>query len=154
VANLPVLDSSRVVAALRGAFARDSGRQAVLSLAAEKIRAAGSPYTSVYLYMLHDNELVLEAFAGRETEHTRIPVGVGVCGTAVATREDQNVPDVRAVQNYLACNAWTRSELVVLIRRGDLILGQIDIDSDVPAPFTPEEEGAVKQVADALAILL
>ena len=68
--------------------------------------------------MLHGEELVLEAFAGRETDHTRIPVGQGVCGTAVATGEDQNVPDVRAVANYIACNTWTRSELVVLIRRG------------------------------------
>jgi GAF domain-containing protein len=151
---MPILDSERLVAALRGAFARDEGRQELLRIAAEKIRAAGAPYTSVYLYMLHGDELVLEAFSGRQTDHTRIPVGVGVCGTAVATREDQNVPDVRAVGNYLACNAWTRSELVVLIRRGNLILGQIDIDSDVPDPFTPEEEAAVKQVADALAILL
>jgi GAF domain-containing protein len=151
---LAVLDSQRIVAALRGAFAREEGRQALLRLAAEKIQAAGSPYTSVYLYMLHGNELILEAFAGRETEHTRIPVGTGVCGTAVASGQDQNVPDVRAVQNYLACNTWTRSELVVLIRRGSLILGQIDIDSDVPDPFTPEEEAEVKRVADALAILL
>jgi L-methionine (R)-S-oxide reductase len=151
---VPVLDSPKIVAALRGAFAREEGRTALLHLAAEKIRAAGPPYTSVYLYMLHGNELVLEAFSGRETDHTRIPVGVGVCGTAVASRQDQNVPDVRAVDNYLACNAWTRSELVVLIRRGGLILGQIDIDSDLPAPFTPEEEAAVRQVADALAVLL
>src|SRR3954468_4040513 len=147
---MPILESSRIVAALRGAFARDAGREELLQIAAEKIRAAGPPYTSVYLYMLHGNELVLEAFAGRETDHTRIPVGVGVCGTAVATREDQNVPDVRAAENYLACNAWTRSELVVLIRRGELILGQIDIDSDVPDPFTGEEEAEVKAVADAL----
>jgi L-methionine (R)-S-oxide reductase len=149
-----VLDSDRVIAALRGSFAREEGRETLLRTAAEKIRAAGSPYTSVYLYMLHGQELVLEAFAGRETEHTRIPVGVGVCGAAVATGKDQNVPDVLAVENYLACNAWTRSELVVLIRRGNLILGQIDIDSDVSDPFTPEEEAAVKRVADALAILL
>jgi hypothetical protein len=66
-------------------------------------------------------------------------VGKGVCGTAVATGEDQNVPDVRAIENYIACNAWTRSELVVLIRRGATILGQIDVDSDEPDPFTPEE---------------
>jgi L-methionine (R)-S-oxide reductase len=149
-----VLDSQRVVAALRGAFAREVGREGLLRLAAEKIRAAGSPYTSVYLYMLHGDELVLEAYSGRETDHTCIPVGQGVCGTAVASGKDQNVPDVRAVENYLACNAWTRSELVVLIRRGSLILGQIDIDSDVPDPFTPEEEAAVRQVADALAVLL
>lgn len=151
---MAILDSSRIVAALRGAFARNVGREGLLRLAAERIQSAGPPYTSVYLYMLHENELVLEAFAGRETEHTRIPVGVGVCGTAVASRMDQNVPDVRAVENYLACNAWTRSELVVLIRRGDLILGQIDIDSDLPDPFTPDEEAEVKRVADALGILL
>ncbi|HSJ75603.1 MAG TPA: GAF domain-containing protein [Gemmatimonadales bacterium] len=151
---MPVLDSERIIAALRGAFARDEGREALLRLAAEKIRAAGAPYTSVYLYMLQGNELVLEAFSGRETDHTRIPVGVGVCGTAVASKQDQNVPDVRAIENYLACNVWTRSELVVLIRRGSLILGQIDVDSDVPDPFTPDEEAAVRRVADALAILL
>jgi L-methionine (R)-S-oxide reductase len=151
---LPVLDGARVVASLRGAFAREVSREELLRTAAEKIRAAGSPYTSVYLYMLHGNELVLEAYAGRETEHTRIPVGMGVCGTAVTSGQDQNVPDVSAVGNYIACNAWTRSELVVLIRRGTTILGQIDIDSDVPNPFTQEEEAAVREVADALAILL
>jgi GAF domain-containing protein len=151
---MPVLDGGRVVAALRGAFAREVSREELLKIAAEKIRAAGPPYTSVYLYMLHGSELVLEAFAGRETDHTRIPVGTGVCGTAVATGQDQNVPDVTAIGNYLACNTWTKSELVVLIRRGATILGQIDIDSDVHDPFTPEEEAAVRQVADALAILL
>jgi GAF domain-containing protein len=151
---MAVLDAGRVVAALRGAFARDVSRTELLRTAADKIRAAGPPYTSVYLYMLHGSELLLEAYSGRETEHTRIPVGTGVCGTAVSTGRDQNVPDVTAVGNYLACNTWTRSELVVLIRRGDTILGQIDIDSDVPDPFTPEEEAQVKQVADALAVLL
>lgn len=104
--------------------------------------------------MLHGQELVLEAYAGRETPHTRIPVGVGVCGTAVATGRDQNVPDVGAVGNYLACNLDTKAELVVLIRRGRTILGQIDVDSDVPAGFGEKEHADVKQVADALAILL
>jgi GAF domain-containing protein len=148
------LAADKVIASLRGAFARGVDRVELLRTAAEKIRAAGEPYTSVYLYMLHGSELVLEAYAGRETDHTRIPVGKGVCGTAIATGEDQNVPDVRAISNYLACNTWTRSELVVLIRRGATILGQIDVDSDVPDPFTPDEEAAVRRVADALAVLL
>src|SRR4029079_17206917 len=146
---MPLLDADRVIAALRGTFAREAGRQELLRTAAEKIRAAGPPYTSVYLYMLHGDQLLLEAYAGRETDHTRIPVGQGVCGTAVASGEDQNVPDVRAIDNYIACNSWTRSELVVLIRRGDLILGQIDIDSDEPDPFTPAETAEVRRVADA-----
>jgi GAF domain-containing protein len=149
-----VLDSERIVAALRGAFAREVGRTGLLQLAADRMQAAGPPYTSVYLYMLHGDQLELEAYAGRETEHTRIAVGHGVCGTAVATGEDQNVGDVRSIGNYIACNAFTRSELVVLIRRGKTILGQIDVDSDVPNPFTPEEEAAVKQIADGLAVLL
>ncbi len=149
-----MLDAERVVAALRGAFAREEGRHALLGLAAERIRAAGPPYTSVYLYMLHGGELVLEASSGRETDHVRIPVGRGVCGTAVATGEDQNVGDVTAVGNYLACNLETRSELVVLIRRGSAILGQIDIDSDVTGPFAEDEVAAVRRVAEALAVLL
>jgi len=149
-----VLDTDRIVAGLRGAFARDAGRKALLQYAADRIQAAGPPYTSVYLYMLHGEELVLEAFAGRETEHTRIAVGHGVCGTAVATGQDQNVGDVRSISNYIACNTFTRSELVVLIRRGPLILGQIDVDSDQPDPFTPDEEAAVRRVAEALAVLL
>ena len=151
---MPVLAADRIVAVLRGAFAREVGREGLLTLAAQRIREAGPPYTSVYMYMLHGDELVLEAWDGRETDHVRIPVGKGVCGTAVATREDQNVPDVRAVENYIACNTWTRSELVVLIRRGETILGQIDVDSDVPDPFTPAEEAEVRKVADALAVLL
>jgi len=151
---MAVLMGDKIVAALRGGFTRDLTRTELLELAAGRIRDAGSPYTSVYLYMLHGDELVLEAYAGRETEHTRIPVGKGVCGTAVATGRDQNVGNVRAIGNYLACNLFTRSELVVLIRRGELILGQIDVDSDVDDPFTPEEVAEVRKVADALAVLL
>lgn len=151
---MPVLNGDSVVAALRGGFARDLGRAELLRLAAERIRAAGGPYTSVYMYMLRDGELILEAYDGRETEHTRIAVGHGVCGTAVSEGRDQNIGDVRSIENYIACNVWTRSELVVLIRRGAVILGQIDIDSDQPDPFTPEEEAEVRKVADALAVLL
>ena len=150
----PVLESQPILAGLRGLFCKDAPRQALLQYTADRIQAAGAPYTSVYLYMLHGDELLLEAWSGRHTEHTRIPVGKGVCGTAVATGEDQNVGDVRAIGNYIACNTFTRSELVVLIRRGKTILGQIDVDSDVPDPFTADEEAAVRAVADGLAVLL
>ena len=146
--------TSPIVRALRAAHLHDASRAELLQLACDRLRGLGAPYTSVYAYMLHDGELVLEAFAGRETEHTRIPVGQGVCGTAVATGEDQNVPDVAAVGNYLACNLETKSELVVLIRRGQTTLGQLDIDSDVSAGFTEPHHRAVKDIADALAVLL
>ncbi len=151
---MAALDADRVVAALRGAFARGEGRESLLRAAAERIRASGPPYTSVYLYMLHGGELVLEGYSGRATDHLRIPVGTGVCGTAVATGQDQNVGDVASLGNYLACNLETKSELVVLIRRGPAVLGQIDVDSDVAGPFPADEVEAVRRVAEALAVLL
>jgi len=147
-------EAGKIVRALRAAHLHDIGRRGLLQMACDRLRARGAPYTSVYAYMLHGNELALESHAGRDTDHTRIPVGKGVCGTAVATGQDQNVPDVTAAGNYLACNAFTKSELVVLIRRGDDILGQLDIDSDVPAGFGEKEYAEVKEVADALAVLL
>jgi L-methionine (R)-S-oxide reductase len=149
-----MLATSPIVRALRAAHLHDASRAELLRLACDRLRSLGAPFTSVYAYMLHEGELVLEAFSGRQTEHTRIPVGQGVCGTAVATGEDQNVPDVAAIGNYLACNLETKSELVVLIRRGQTTLGQLDIDSDVPAGFTASHHRAVKEVADALAVLL
>ena len=81
----------------------------------------------------------------------RSPVGTGVCGTAVATGKNQNVPDVGAVDNYLSCNPGVKSELVVLIRAGKEIFGQIDIDSRTPAAFSDDDELAVQMIADKLA---
>lgn len=150
----PVLKPEPIVRALQGAFCRDASRQELLQLVASKMRAAGPPYTGVYLYMLHGETLKLEAFDGRPTEHTEIPVGAGICGKAVAELRDLNVPDVSQATGYLACSIETKSELVVLIRRHQEVLGQIDVDSDVPQGFSAAEEDAVREVADALAVLL
>ena len=148
------LDSDAVVRALQGAYAREVGRQGLLELAAQKIQAAGPPYTGVYMYMVHDDQLALEAFAGRPTDLTTIPVGTGMCGLAVAEKRDINVSDVSQAEGYLSCSLETQSELVVLIRRHDEILGQIDIDSDLLDGFSDDEHRAVKTVADALAVFL
>jgi L-methionine (R)-S-oxide reductase len=107
------------------------------------------------IYVLKGKTLELGPFIGAATEHTRIPVGKGICGLAVAENRDQNVPDVHSAKNYLACSLETKSELVVLIRDSqgpnpDKILGQIDIDSHSPNAFGPEEEEAVRKVAQEL----
>src|SRR3989442_3122253 len=128
--------ASGIVRALRAAHLHDATRSELLGLACGRIRALGAPYTSVYAYMLHGDELVLEAYAGRDTPHTRIPIGRGVCGTAVATGRDQNVPDVTAAGNYFACNLETKSEPEVPIPRGHTILGHMHADSHVRAGAT------------------
>ena len=105
----------------------------------------------VGIYVLKGKFLELGPYIGAKTDHKRIAVGKGVCGTAVAQNQDQNVPDVKSHGNYLACSIETQSELVVLVRdRKGKILGQIDIDSHTRNAFGPEEEKTVRRVADEL----
>ncbi|MHB8572406.1 MAG: GAF domain-containing protein [Candidatus Dormibacteria bacterium] len=124
-----------------------------LAAAARVIRAAAPHYTGVYLYGVEGDELVLRAHAGRDTDHVRIPVGQGVCGAAVALGEDQLVADVTADPRYIACSIETRSEVVVLARHAGRIVGQIDIDSDVPAAFTDLDLHSLEQAARLIAPL-
>jgi GAF domain-containing protein len=109
-------------------------------------------WTGIY-ELFPDDVLRLGPFVGPPTDHVFICVGRGVCGTAVAEKRNMNIPDVRRITNYLACSATTRSELVVLIRTGDVIHAQIDIDSNEVAAFDDEAMAQVQQVADWLAVL-
>jgi L-methionine (R)-S-oxide reductase len=107
-------------------------------------------WTGVYL-LGKDDELWLHNYIGEPTDHAKIPVGTGVCGRAVAERTNLNIPDVTAEENYLVCSPDIQSELVVLIRAGDDIFGQIDIDSEEKAAFTEDDEVALIGIADKLA---
>ncbi|HEY6221543.1 MAG TPA: GAF domain-containing protein, partial [Candidatus Eisenbacteria bacterium] len=107
-------------------------------------------WTGIY-ELFSDNVLRLGPYVGSPTDHVFIGVGNGVCGTAVAEKRNLNIPDVREISNYLACSAETRSELVVLIRSGDRIHAQIDIDSHQVGAFTDDAVAMVQRVADWLA---
>lgn len=107
-------------------------------------------WTGIY-ELFEDQMLRLGPFVGAPTDHVFIGVGNGVCGTAVAQGRNMNVPDVREITNYLACSTETRSELVVLIRDGEKIYGQIDIDSHRVAAFDEKTVAEVQRVADWLA---
>ncbi len=121
-----------------------------LDRAAAVIRAMAPHYTGVYLYRLEGDELVLRGLAGRPSPHERIPVGTGICGTAVARNEDIVVPDVALDDRYLACSPQTRSEAVVLVRHRGEVVGQIDIDSDVFDPFDQGDLTLLQALADEL----
>jgi L-methionine (R)-S-oxide reductase len=122
-----------------------------LGSAVRYIAALSPRFNWVGIYELRGKYLELGPFIGAPTDHKKIKVGEGVCGTAVAEDADQNVPDVRSRKNYLSCSLDTRSELVVLVRnRAGKILGQIDIDSHTLNAFGPDEEQAVKKVAGEL----
>ncbi|ARU39887.1 hypothetical protein CCB80_01540 [Armatimonadetes bacterium Uphvl-Ar1] len=103
------------------------------------------------IYILRGEMLHLDAYVGAATDHTEIPVGRGVCGTAVAENKNQVIVDVRELSNYLSCSAFTRSELVVLIRNGETILGQIDIDGHEIGAFDAQDERFLEDLAALLA---
>lgn len=124
---------------------------AALRSAVEHLAGLSPKFNWVGIYLLRGDTLELGPYVGAPTEHTRIRVGVGVCGTAVARNEDMNVDDVSSTENYLACSIETASELVVLIRnQAGQVVGQIDIDSHTRAAFGAQEEEAVRKVAKQL----
>ena len=147
------LDSGEVVLALQEM--RDEGHlsDALLRKAVRSIDEADDRFNWVSVYLLNEaeEELWLHNYMGPGTDHAKIPVGTGVCGRAVAERTNLNIADVSAEENYLVCSPDTRSELVILIRAGEEIFGQIDVDSDDEAAFTEEDEMALISIADKLA---
>jgi len=111
-------------------------------------------YTWAGIYLLEGDELVLGPFLGKPSPHTRIPIGRGICGAAVRERDTIVVDDVNADSRYLACSLETRSEIVVPIMSGERVLGEIDIDSDQPAAFGPDDKELLESVASLLAPIL
>ena len=109
-------------------------------------------YSWVGIYWVQDHDLVLGPWKGPQaTEHTRIPIGTGVCGAAAASGRTEVVDDVSADPRYLACFSATRSEIVVPIVRDGRVIGEIDIDSDRLAAFGPEDQRFLEEVAALIA---
>ena len=101
-------------------------------------------------YRMVDGELVLGPFQGKAA-CIRIAVGKGVCGTAAATRETQLVEDVHAFPGHIACDAASRSELVVPIVIDGRLIGVLDLDSPEPARFDREDAAGCEKLVALLA---
>src|SRR4051812_22257571 len=129
---------------------RDEGylSDAILRESVKQIKVSDTRYHWVGVYLLNPQEqmLWLHNYMGEGTEHAQIAVGQGVCGTAVAERKNQNIGDVSKVENYLACSPHVQSELVVLIRAGDDIFGQFDINSHEERAFGKTDEENLQAV--------
>lgn len=101
-------------------------------------------------YRMVNGELVLGPFIGRPA-CIRIAVGQGVCGAAAATRETQLVADVHAFPGHIACDADTRSELVVPVVRNGQVVAVIDLDSPLAARFDADDADGVERLASRIA---
>jgi len=142
----------QLVAELEHLVVEEAELSTILETAMRELHETNPRFDWTGIYELFpDGVLRLGPFVGAPTDHVFIGAGNGVCGTAVAEQRNINVPDVRQVDNYLACSAETRSELVVLIRSGETIHAQIDIDSHSVAAFDEQTVRDVERVAEVLA---
>jgi GAF domain-containing protein len=145
--------SQAVLSEIDDALETIEGRDALLHATMNVIARRLPHYNWVGVYMLDGGVLNLGPYVGAKTEHVLIPVGKGICGTAVSEDRNLVVDDVRAVDNYLACSLETRSEIVVLIRAAETgqILGQIDADGHTVGAFNASDESLLTNIAEKLA---
>ena len=101
-------------------------------------------------YRRIDDELVLGPFQGK-TACIRIAIGAGVCGTAASSGEVQRVADVHAFPGHIACDADSRSELVVPVVKNGKLVAVLDLDSPLPDRFQPADEAGMVELVAAVA---
>ncbi len=113
-------------------------------------------YDWVGFYFKNGNkeELKLGPYAGAPTDHTIIPFGKGICGQVALSNENFVVPDVKAQDNYIACSISVKAEIVVPLFVNGENIGQIDIDSNTPDPFTKEDENFLEFINKEVAKIL
>lgn len=112
-------------------------------------------YSWVGIYLVDGDDLILGPWKGpASTEHGKIPIGKGICGTAAASGKIELIPNVKLDSRYLACFPSTKSEIVVPIKKEDKVLGEIDIDSDRINAFNEEDSKFLEKVAELLAKIL
>lgn len=100
------------------------------------------------------NELKLGPYVGAPTDHTIIPFGKGICGQVAVSNKNFVVPDVSAQDNYIACSITVKAEIVIPIFINGQNVGQIDIDSNTPDPFTEADERFLEFVCKKVATIL
>jgi GAF domain-containing protein len=101
-------------------------------------------------YRRIEGELVLGPFCGKPA-CIRIPLGQGVCGTAAALAQTQLVPDVHAFPGHIACDAASRSELVLPVVRDQAVIAVIDLDSPLPSRFDDRDQAGFEALAALIA---
>jgi GAF domain-containing protein len=141
---------------LRALIAEAPGPEAAAQRVVDELHNRFGHYDWVGIYWVDvpANELVLGPWTGPEaTEHTRIPMGVGICGAAAASGQTEIVDDVNADPRYLACFATTRSEIVVPIFADGQVVGEIDIDGSDPSAYDETDAHFLEEVAALLAPL-
>jgi L-methionine (R)-S-oxide reductase len=139
--------AKEVLVKLESALGSSRGRQARDTMV-KLLNTAVPTYSWVGIYVVEGNDLVLNAWAGpAATEHTRIPIGKGVCGFAAKAGRTEIVSDVSKDPRYLQCFLSTKAEIVVPISHQGAVVGEIDIDSDHLDAFSSVDREFLEAIA-------
>jgi len=139
---------------VRSAIAEAAGPDAAAQRVVATLHDRFPHYDWIGVYWVEGTDLVLGPWVGPEaTEHTRIPIGTGVCGAAAESGRTEIVPDVNADPRYLSCFASTKSEIVVPIFHEGEVVGEIDIDGSDLDAFDDTDARFLEEVAAFLAPL-
>ena len=139
---------------VRSAIAEAAGPDAAAQRVVATLHDRFPHYDWIGVYWVDGTDLVLGPWVGPEaTEHTRIPIGTGVCGAAAESGKTEIVPDVNADPRYLSCFASTKSEIVVPIFHEGEVVGEIDIDGSDLDAFDETDARFLEEVAAFLAPL-
>ena len=136
-------------AQLSGLAEADRHYVPLLSNAAALIYHAMPDLNWAGFYLMRGDRLTLGPFQGR-VACVHIPVGRGVCGTAVRDDATQRVPDVHAFPGHIACDSASRSEIVIPLHQDGRVIGVLDIDSPLPDRFSREDQAGLEAFARAL----
>lgn len=143
------MNSSKVLAEIKNSVSESFNAisEKVVQILYDKF----SHYDWVGIYLIQGKDLILNAWKGKQpTEHTKIPAGKGICGVAAVSGQTEVISDVSSDSRYLACFLSTKSEIVVSIKKGGKVVGEIDIDSDTLDAFTEEDKNFLEKVAGLL----
>jgi L-methionine (R)-S-oxide reductase len=133
---------------VRAAIAEAAGPEAAAQRVVDLLHDRFPSYDWVGIYWVEGSDLVLGPWTGPQaTEHTRIPIGAGVCGAAAESGRTEIVGDVSADPRYLACFESTRSEIVVPIFDGGEVIGEIDIDGSDLDAFDTTDARFLEEIA-------
>ena len=130
-------------------LAGENDQIANLSNASALLNVFLSDINWVGFYLLKDGELVLGPFQGLPA-CVRIPIGRGVCGTAVAEKTTMLVEDVHAFPGHIACDAASNSEIVIPLVKNDEVIGVLDIDSPIKNRFSEDDKLGLEQFVTTL----
>jgi GAF domain-containing protein len=142
---------------LKALLGKPGAPEVILKSVCVRLKKTVPHYDWVGFYLVDpgaEGALLLGPYAGAPTDHVRIPFGRGICGQAAETGRTHLVPDVTEEGNYLSCSVNVKSEIVVPLFAGEVLVGELDVDSHALDAFREEDRTFLEEVGRLVAPLL